>query len=93
MERLVREAEYSKDPFLRHFDIAIDTEMPEVDARVIGSPKILYGGNQQYVLAVSVCLFVFILSLTLCLCLVVSLSLSLAFPLSLSLSNLSLPPL
>ena len=41
----VAKADFNNDPFLRTFDISVDTRMMEVKGRVLPVPKLLYGGR------------------------------------------------
>uniref|UniRef100_A0A1I7TGW4 Protein argonaute-1 n=2 Tax=Caenorhabditis tropicalis TaxID=1561998 RepID=A0A1I7TGW4_9PELO len=45
ISNLVRKAEFTSDPFVHEFGIAINPQMTEVKGRVLSAPKLLYGGR------------------------------------------------
>lgn len=40
----VRRANFNRDTYLQQFGIAVNTQMTDVQGRVLTPPKILYGG-------------------------------------------------
>ncbi|EGT49576.1 hypothetical protein CAEBREN_20222 [Caenorhabditis brenneri] len=45
ISNLVRKAEFTSDPYIHEFGIAINPQMTEVKGRVLSAPKLLYGGR------------------------------------------------
>lgn len=41
----VSKADFNNDPYLRTFDISVDTQMTEVKGRVLPVPRLQYGGR------------------------------------------------
>ena len=41
----VSKADFNNDPYLRTFDIHVDTQMTEVKGRVLPVPRLQYGGR------------------------------------------------
>ncbi|XP_060077961.1 protein argonaute-2-like isoform X3 [Ylistrum balloti] len=52
INNLVRKANFNADPYLQMFGISIQTQMAEVQGRVLMPPKIQYGGRQTKAQAV-----------------------------------------
>lgn len=44
MSAQVRKANFNQDSYLQQFGIAVNTQMTDVQGRVLTPPKILYGG-------------------------------------------------
>ena len=43
----VRVADFDNDDYIRHYGVAVSTDMTELYGRVLDPPKLLYGGRHQ----------------------------------------------